>query len=242
MVARALELRVSSAMRIYVPAGAVAMLIAVAGFWPTYFGPLLAGTLQTLPMIHIHAAVFVGWILLVIAQAALAATGKWALHVKIGHIGMVYGLLLILVGVATGFTLFAARIAAGHIQEAQDRLFVPLTDMLVFAPFLGAAWIYRRRPEVHKRLIIVATTILLIAAVHRMAFLGGRPPPIPQLMLVWLAPISLGMACDFIRHRLVHPVYLLGIGAIVFLKFGRVPLFKSEAWNIFAGWLTTFYV
>lgn len=114
--------------------------------------------------------------------------------------------------------------------------------MLVFAPFLAAAWFYRRKPEIHKRLIIVASTILLIAAVHRMTFLGGPPPPVPQLLLVWLAPICLGMGYDLVKRRTVHPVYLLGVAAVVYLKFLRKPLCNSEAWKDFVGWVTTFCV
>ncbi|HVF16784.1 MAG TPA: hypothetical protein VNA21_07720 [Steroidobacteraceae bacterium] len=221
----------------------MAALIAVTGFWPTYFGPLLAGTLETLPVIHIHAAVFVGWLLLVIAQAALAATGRRALHVKLGSFGIIYGVFLIFVGLATAFVHFAVRIEAGNIEQARNQLFVPLTDLMVFTPFLFAAWLYRRNPEVHKRLIIVATTVLLIAAVHRMTFiLGARPIPPARVLLVWLAPIYLGMIHDLVKQRRVHPVYVIGIAAIIYMKFYRVPLFESQAWKSFAAWLTTFYV
>jgi hypothetical protein len=229
-------------MRVYLPAGVIALTIAIAGFWPTYFGPLFRGTVQALPIIHIHAAVFVVWLLLVITQAALAATGRTALHIRIGEVGLYFGLAVIAVGIITAFALFAARIEAGHVREAQDKLFVPLTDMMVFAPFFAAAWLYKRRPEIHKRLIIVATTILLIAAVHRMTFLGPRPVAAPTLLAVWLAPIYLGMTADLIKRRIVHPVYLAGIAAILYLKFLRVPLFQSDAWKSFAEWLTTFYV
>jgi hypothetical protein len=228
--------------RIYVLAAFLALAIALAGFWRTYFGPLLAGSLQSSSIIHVHAAVFIGWLLLVIAQASLAATGRKSLHIRVGNVGMVYGVFVLLVGLTTALALFAMRIDAGRIQEAQDKLFAPLTDMLVFAPFLAAAWIYRRRPEVHKRLIIVATTILLIAAVHRMTFLGARPIPPARLLLVWLAPIYLGMIYDFVKQRLIHPVYLLGIVAVVYLKFFRVSVFKSRAWDDFASWLTSLYL
>jgi hypothetical protein len=61
---------------VYVPATLVATLIALVGFWPTYFGPLLAGTADGVPIIHVHAAVYSGWLMLVIAQGVLAATGR----------------------------------------------------------------------------------------------------------------------------------------------------------------------
>jgi len=234
--------RVVRMTRIYLPSACIAALIAIVGFWPTYFGPLVGGASAALPIIHLHAAVFVGWLALVILQAVLAATGNLALHTKIGQVGFAYGVALILVGITTAFAHFDMRIDAGEIRSAQDQLFVPLTDLMVFTPFFAAAWIYRRRPEVHKRLIIVATTILLIAAVHRMTFiLGARPIPPARLLLVWLAPIYMGMIFDAVKRRFVHPVYLLGIAAIVYLKFFRVPLFESEAWATFTGWLTPFF-
>ena len=50
-------------------------LIAVVGFWPTYFGPLMRGTLAQPLLIHVHTAVFVGWLFLFLTQAVLAAVG-----------------------------------------------------------------------------------------------------------------------------------------------------------------------
>ena len=74
-----------------------------------------------------------------------------------------------------------------------------------------------------------------------MTFLGGRPPPVPQLLLVWLSPIALGMIYDYVKRRIVHPVYLLGIAAVLLLKFGRLPLRNTEVWRDFTHWLAAFY-
>ncbi len=229
-------------VRVYVPAALVCVAIALIGFWPTYFGPLLSGTVQALPIIHLHAAVFSGWLFLLVVQVVLAARGRIGLHMKLGKFGMAFGVLLILVGEATAFSAFGARVAAGEFEEARRRLFAPVTDLIVFAPFLAAAWMYRRSPAIHKRLIVVATTILLIAAVHRTAIFGGPPPPLPLLLLMWLAPIGMGIGADLVKRRSVHPVYLFGVGAVVFLKFLRRPLAETEAWHGFVSWLASFYV
>lgn len=226
---------------VYITVALLAVAIALAGFWPKYFGPLLTGTLQTITLIHIHAIVFVGWLVIVGMQSWFAASGRLALHMRVGHYAMIWGVLVIVVGVVTAFAVFGDRIAAGNVQEARNRLFVPLTDMMVFVPFFVAAWLLRRRPEHHKRLIIVATTILLIAAVHRIPFLGGQPPPVPQLLAVWLAPVYIGMIHDFLGTRRVSPIYLLGIGAVLFLKFGRRSMYSSQAWQDLSAWFVTFY-
>lgn len=225
----------------YVAIAILAVAIALVGFWARYFGPLLAGGLEAIPIIHVHAAVFVGWLVIVGLQAWLAASGRTALHVRLGRYAFAWGALVVGVGLVTAFTVFGERIAAGDEAGARNKLFVPLTDILVFAPFLAAAWFLRHRPEPHKRLIIVATTCLLIAAVHRIPFLGGRPPPLPQLFAVWLAPIYLGMIHDFAKTRRVSIVYVLGIGAVLFLKFGRMGMYRSDAWAELSAWFASFY-
>ncbi|MBC8025914.1 MAG: hypothetical protein H7Y89_07980 [Steroidobacteraceae bacterium] len=221
--------------RIFVPLALFIALIAFVGFWPTYFGRVLAGTVSAPLIIHIHAAVFVLWLALFITQAVLAATGRRALHIKLGPWVMAYGLFLIAVALLTTVAVFHQRVADGHFADATRRLFAPLRDMLVFAPFLAAGWIYRHKPEIHKRIMVAATTILLIAAVVRLAFLG-RPAPMPQFLLVWLAPVYLAMAWDWYSRRIVHPVYVIAVAVMVSMRL-MLPLRDTDAWLAFATWL-----
>ena len=164
--------RTRAPRRLYVGLAVLATLIAVVGFWPTYFGPLVAGAVDKTAIIHFHAAVYVGWLALFVTQTVLAATGRVAAHMSLGRFAIGYGVLVIAVGLLAAFARFALRVRAGDAADAQTQLLGPLLDMLVFAPFFAAAVYYRRKPELHKRLMIVATTSLLIAAVGRMPFLG----------------------------------------------------------------------
>lgn len=216
---------------LYVGLAVLAASIAIVGFWPAYFGPLLAGTAEKTALIHFHAAVYVGWLAIFITQAALAAAGRVASHIKLGRFAIGYGVLVIAVGLLTAFARFAGRVRAGEVVEAQVQLFGPLLDMLVFAPLFAAAVYYRRAPEVHKRLMIVATTSLLIAAVNRMTFLGTPRSPL-LVHLVWMAPILLAMAHDLWRKRIVHPVYVLGLVVLVLEgPLVRTPLRQSQLWQ-----------
>jgi hypothetical protein len=230
--------RSASPRRLYVGLAILATAIAFVGFWPAYFGPLLAGTVDKTLIVHIHAAVYVGWLAIFITQAVLAATGRVAAHVKLGRFAIGYGVLLIVVGLVTAFARFAIRVRAGEATAAQTQLLGPLLDMLMFAPLFAAAIYYRRTPDVHKRLMIVATTSLLIAAVSRMPFLAE--PRILTLHLLWAAPIFLAMAHDFWRQRKVHPVYVLGL--VVLLLAGpllRTPARQSQLWHDMSLWLVT---
>ena len=209
--------------------------IAFVGFWPTYFGPLFTGTVDKLPVIHVHAAVYVGWLALFIAQAWFAATRRMDLHVRLGNFGIGYGVLVIVMGVTAAIWMFAVRLRAGNFDDAAGRLVAPLMDMVFFAPLFAAAVRLRRKPEPHKRLMIVATTVLLIAAVGRMTFLG-RPWPV---LLVWSSPLLLGAVYDVVRRRAVPWIYLLGVAVIATRLFGTAPVRDSAAWHEFATWLAS---
>ncbi len=246
MVTPSIRLPIAVTSRFYIGIGLLIALMAVVGFWPTYFGPLLIGTLQTVPVIHFHATVYSGWLLLFIAQVVFASTGHLALHRKLGKVGIYYGFGLVIVGVFTALSRFASRVQAARLEEVQLPLapIAPLSDMIVFPIFFGAAVLYRRKPEIHKRLMIVATTILLIAAVGRMTFLG--PPgflntPMPPLvfLVVWFSPILLAMGYDFITKRLIHPVYVIGLVGLFILRL-RGYLGRTDSWADISNWMATF--
>jgi hypothetical protein len=230
--------RATSPRRLYVSLAVLAVVIAAVGFWPAYFGPLVAGTIDKTLIIHVHATVYVGWLAIFVTQAVLAASGRVAAHIKLGRFAIAYGVLLIVVGLVTAFARFAIRVRAGEATAAQSQLLGPLLDMLAFAPLFAAAIYYRRTPEVHKRFMIVATTSLLIAAVNRMPFLAE--PRILTLHLLWTAPILLAMAHDFWRQRKVHPVYVLGLVVLVLEgPLVRTPARQSQLWQDMSQWLVT---
>lgn len=229
--------RTAARRRLYVGLALLAIAIAAVGFWPSYFGPLLAGRVEKPSFIHFHAAVFVGWLALFLTQAALAATGRTASHTKLGRFAMGYGVLVIVAGLIAAFGMFAIRVRAGDMLDAQRSLLGPLLDMAVFAPVFAAAVYYRRKPELHKRFMVLATTALLIAAVGRMPFFG-QPRNQLLVQLVWSAPILVAMAHDFWRHRRLSAIYALGLIVLALEgPFVRVSLRDTEAWADVAAWL-----
>jgi hypothetical protein len=205
----------------------IASMIGVA-FWPGYLRPLLSGRVEEPLYIHVHAAVFFGFVALFITQSVLAATGRLELHRKVGKAGIYYGLAMVPIGIITVFSQISSSVAAGRMEEAQTALLTPLMDMLVFPAFFGAAALYRRRPELHKRLMLVAITILIDSSVSRIE--------VPYRELIWAAPILLGIGYDLISKRMLHPVYVLGL-ATIYLMLLRRFFVNTEAWRGISGWL-----
>src|SRR5262245_7358562 len=94
--------------------------IMLIGFWPSYFGPLLRGAAARPLVIHMHGIVFVGWMALLLAQVILVAGGRTATHRMVGSIGIVYGGLVLIMGLVVGFAAPIMHLAAGewNLQQA----------------------------------------------------------------------------------------------------------------------------
>lgn len=221
-------------------AGSLIATMAIIGFWPTYLQPLLTGASEARQVIHFHATVYFGWLALFMVQAWFAASGRLALHMKVGRVGMIYGCAMILVGLLVTFSQFADRVAAGDFAQAQSRLLYPFTDMLIFPVFFGAAIAYRRKPEIHKRWMIVASTYLLVAAVLRMPIIGSTRSQ-ALFIGIWITPIVLAMAHDFVKQRLIHPVYVIGIAGLAASGY-RDVIRETGMWRGFTEWLAMLFV
>jgi hypothetical protein len=206
-------------------------LIAIVGFWPTYFGPLVLGTISQPLLIHVHATIFSGWLVLFLTQVLLAATGHVAWHVRLGRIGIGYGVLVVIVGLLTGISRSAHRFQLG--LGGERLLFVAIADMTVFSIFFGAAIAFRRKPQVHKRLMMVAATMLLVAAASRMTFL----PLLQMRQAIWVSPILLAMAHDVRAQRVIHPVYLIGLVAFFVRAVSPGIIADTDSWSAVAHWL-----
>jgi hypothetical protein len=223
---------------IVIPLAFLMAAIAVAGFWRTYFGALFAGQSQAKWPFHLHVAIFMGWIGLVILQSYLAITGRTALHVKVGKFGMAYGAALVAFGLGLSLWVFARKVAAVGVDGVRGGFLVPLVDMLTYSIFLGAAWVTRRRPEYHRRFILLATNTILIAAVGRLfggtASVAARDT-IPFLLL-WLSPLWIAMVYDWLRHRTLHAVYVAGAFLLIALRY-RQLLRETDTWMAVSHWL-----
>jgi hypothetical protein len=84
-------------------------------------------------------------VLLLIAQAALATAGRVHWHRQIGAAGMVYGVIVFLVGIMVSIGAPALRVRAGDLPvEVGGRVAIPsLADLLLFGVFLAFAFAYR---------------------------------------------------------------------------------------------------
>jgi hypothetical protein len=220
--------------RFYIVMALVALAVALTGFAGTFFIPLGQGRFAAPPIIFIHGGLFFGWILLFVTQPSLIRAGHWRLHQKLGAVGGVIALAMAASGVAVGHYAAKRDLAAGAGEFASSSLVGVCTAMLMFLGLVAAGIAFRRRPEVHKRLMLLATIAVLWPAWFRFRHYFPAVPN-PEIWFAVVAADSLILVC-MIRDRLalggVHPVYLWVGSGIIIEHAIEVVLFDSPPWRV----------
>src|SRR5881397_812536 len=141
--------------RLYIWAAILTPIIVLIGFARTYY---LKGFFNTpaIPsrLVHLHGLVMTSWVVLFITQVALVETRRTKTHQRLGIAGTVLAALVFVVGLFTG--IYAAARGASPGPPALQFLIIPIGDILVFGILVGAALYFRRRLDVHKRLMLLA--------------------------------------------------------------------------------------
>jgi hypothetical protein len=220
---------------IYIALSVLIAALAVAGFSPSVVGKALRHQIPHDAIIHVHVAIYAIWLVLFFAQTVLAAIGRMKLHRKLGKVLMAYGVLMALAGWGVTLNRFLHQVRSGHPDLAQSENLAPTIDMLVFPIFFGLAIYHVRKPELHKRLMIVTATLLVYPAVVRIPL--SKPFNTTWVLLgVWTSPVLIAMAHDWVKRRLVHPAYVAGALSMTLLVL-RYRLTSTAIWAGICRWV-----
>jgi len=197
--------------------------VVVAGFGPTIDTRLLHPRSARPVILYVHAAIFTSWVIFFILQTALVSQRNARLHRALGWWGAVLGAAIPVAGVATAIAM--GRLAGHHGDDDAAFLALSFYDMLAFATAFGLAIHWRRKPEFHRRLMLVATCGLTGAAFARIM---PATAPIEWVYVGADSFILLGMVRDLLVMRRIHPVYRFALPAIVLGQTMALYLFLSQ--------------
>jgi hypothetical protein len=218
--------------------------VAFLGFAPTYWVPMMSRSLSASPVVHFHGLLFFAWSLYFAFQTWLAASGKIIRHRAIGMIGVSLATAMTIFGFLVAVNAMKRSAAAGLTHEGIAFAIVPLSGILFFAVVFALAIANIRRPETHKRLMLLAGISLLDAAVARwfLTFLAPPGPPGPPPVPVTIPPafvayllLVVAIVHDWRTRGRPHPVYIYGGAALIAVKLLNWPISASSFWHSFAG-------
>jgi hypothetical protein len=192
--------------RWFFPLVSGALLSAVLlGFAPTfYLRPLF--TARPLPAyLYAHGTVLTAWFALMFAQTCLVAARRTDLHRRLGVVAVGDAAL---VAIFSGVVAIRAvpRYIAGGVDAGEIQLIVigDLVSLAVFCALVVAAVRMRRRPDWHKRLMAVASVMIIGPAIARLERLG-LAVPVPAAIL---APLLALAVYDRVGLGRLHPATL----------------------------------
>ena len=197
-------------------------------------------------IVHVHAAAFVGWLVLLTTQVLLIRTRRPALHARLGVWMMGLAVFMVIIGPATAITM--QRLQFGTKDSDPAFLAIQLDDIIAFAGLVTAAFLTRGASSAHKRLMLLSTLYIADAGFARWlspdlaAAMGyGNWPPAafgPFVLSTYLPNdlliVSLG-AYDLVTRRRLHPAYLWGVAWVAALQattaylYAVAPFWKDLA-------------
>jgi hypothetical protein len=179
------------------------------GFTKTYYARSYFHSPAIPFWVHVHGAVFTGWILFYLLQNLLGMYGRMKLHRSLGIFG---GLL------ASGVVVFGSAIA---LRQARQGRFFPFPDvysllavsfgqMALFGIFIYFGLRLRRDGETHKRLILMSTQLFFFPAFGRLLH-GINPLTLSLALCFYFA----GPIYDRLTRGSVHRAYRWGVPLLI---------------------------
>ena len=218
-------------------------LIAFAGFVPSYWSRVAAGTFTGAPIYHVHGLLLFGWTCLYLAQTALVASGRTRRHRAWGMAGIAWFSVMICstVGLVIHSMRAAQALGAQVVEAALPISVVSFITIALVSGLFAAAIANVSQPEVHKRLMVLVMVVLLQAAVARLVVLPlspAGPPSIQTTVVTGVVSdllVVVAMAYDWRTRGRPHSVYVWGGMLLLGVQVVLGPLIaRSDAAAAFA--------
>jgi FtsH-binding integral membrane protein len=187
--------------------------IVVAGFKRTVNDNLFHPAVARPFILWIHGSAFAGWVIFFICQTSLVRLHKVSWHRSMGWFGAGLATVMVPLGVTTAIIMARFDMVQLHQSESDAHAFlsIPFYDMIAFGVLVALAIYWRTRPELHRRLIFIATCGLMDAPVARFDYVFDHKLFFPFLDLL----IVLGVGRDLLVDRRVHKVYRYALPVLI---------------------------
>ena len=229
----------------YSAASLALLLLTVIGFRLFYLnmeafpGRPLTPPIRTI--LIVHAVLMSAWMLLSVVQPLLVATGRKRVHMTLGLFGTALAAAIVVTGCLLAVN--AARVNPPDLKvfglTPKEFLTVPLSSIVAFGAFVLVGIGYRRRPEVHRPMMFMASIAIVSAALGRMPALNGwyAGTWMEAWFSAFLTTLLLGAVLFGIKCLLEGRMdrwFAGAFGAHAFICVASSLIAKTDAWVQFA--------
>ena len=214
----------------------VLIVLVFLGFAPTYYlRPVSAGPIPA--YLHVHGAAMTAWFLLLLVQTALIAMRRPGLHRRLGIAGVCVAVVIVVLNPLV-VAWSVPHLMAGNDSTELTALIV-VADLLlvgIFAALVGLAIRWRRYPEIHSRMLVLASLAVSGPALGRLSLnLAGTP--LPGVIALMSLPL-LVVVHDRVMMKWVHPVTGWGATAIAGSTLISIAIANTAAGAAIVQWFS----
>jgi hypothetical protein len=226
----------STPRRFYILMALAMCAMVITGFSRTYYLKAWFDTPPLTVRLHLHGLALTLWLAVFVAQAKLVSAGQLSLHKRLGIAGAVLAGLVVVTSYAAAIE--AARLNGDHGGiTAADRLYSGLLVVTMFGVLVALGIAFRKRREIHKRLMLLAMLSILGPGITRAVALfaghGIRDPHIPVMSGLLLV----ALLHDWRVRGRAHWVWVVGGPLVIGLQWTRRLVGGSDVWAQIANWL-----
>ncbi len=221
------------------------MLVTIVGFARTFFLRAFFDVPEIRGQLYLHGIVLTAWFLLLFTQTCLVATKRLKVHQQLGMAGVALAGCVVFVSV---WTLVARD--APVIDEFPNRALPNLASLIAFSLCVGSAIRLRKKPEAHKRLMLIGSIIITAPALDRVArlkpvneFFGAflpeaLPPEVAFALLATVGMLLVVLIHDLLTRKRPHVATIYGV-LCVFMVGPAISaaITLSGAWSAFVRWV-----
>jgi hypothetical protein len=213
------------------------IFIVFVGFGPSfYWKPVTQSAPLATFWVGMHVLTCSAWMLLMLAQSLLVSSGRADLHRKLGLASVVLLPLILPIGWYVAFDFIVRNQELVLVERSPAHRFFlsgSFVGVTIFTVLACAALALRRRPEFHRRIMVLATAVLISAAFARLPVIGPMGPPwtgIPMWILVGCI-----VTHDIRSNGRLHKANIWGLPIILLYVTSVLALSLSPAFDALAG-------
>jgi hypothetical protein len=219
------------------------VLVAFGGFLPTYWAKLATGTFHAPPIVHIHGILLFTWTCFYFLQTALVTLDRTPDHRSWGLAGIALFSVMMCSILVAEVTVIRRDDALGMGDAARRFAAVTLCAWPLMAVLFTLAIANVRRPQIHKRLMLLLMAAIMTPAIARVFLTlfaprgaGGPPPAFVSLPPALVADLFLviAMVRDWRTRGRPHAVYIYGGIAVLAEQILAVPIAATATWMAIA--------
>jgi hypothetical protein len=197
-------------------------------------------------LIIVHGISLTAWVLVFLVQSVLIATGNRRVHIMLGRIAAVLAGFIVVSGF--WFNLASFRLAPpGFVVwtlTMKQFMILGFYTLAMFAGFVSVGLWYRKRPEIHRPMMLLATLSIMSPAIARIDVLNAlyQGTAIERIfgpslgMLVLGAAFGVLLQLQSVAAGRALP-YVIGYGVLAATQLLIIGLARTNAWDTFATFL-----